>query len=177
MRCWLLRVSLMCPIVFALVSLPAHAEDARAHCSSVGNDDTVKTVPPRLIAGSANLFHESASEAAAHRCMYVYRCMSGSIWVCNHGANIPCAKGDTIRALPSVTAYCKENPNQDFVPMAVTGHSTIHSWVCVGGKARITQSKKIDSRGFVVDQWQRLQRLALRLQLQSNGSEQTSFAM
>ena len=66
--------------------------------------------------------------------MYVYRCMGGSVWVCNHGANIPCAKGDTRRVLPSVTDYCNENPNQDFVPMVVTGHGTIHSWECVGGQ-------------------------------------------
>ena len=75
-----------------------------------------------LIAGAATLFHEPANEAASHRDMYVYRCMGGSVWVCNHGANIPCAKGDTRRVLPSVTDYCNENPNQDFVPTVVTGH-------------------------------------------------------
>jgi hypothetical protein len=89
--------------------------------------------------------------------MYVYRCMGRSVWVCNHGANIPCAKGDTRRVLPSVTDYCNENPNQDFVPMVVTGHGTIHSWECVGGRARIKQSEEVDRRGFIANQWQLLQ--------------------
>jgi hypothetical protein len=58
---------------------------------------------------------------------------------------------------PSVTTYCKENPNEGFVPMVVTGHDTIHSWECVGGKARIKQSQNVDPRGFAADQWRRLQ--------------------
>ena len=143
----------------ALFSLPkpAHADDPQSHCAKVGNDDTVRTIPPSLIAGAATLFHEPANEAASHRDMYVYRCMGGSVWVCNHGANIPCAKGDTRRVLPSVTDYCNENPNQDFVPMVVTGHGTIHSWECVGGRARIKQSEEVDRRGFIANQWQLLQ--------------------
>ena len=53
---------------------------------------------------------------------------------------------------PSVATYVKENPNEAFVPMVVTGHDTIHSWECVGGKARIKQSQKVDLRGFAADQ-------------------------
>jgi hypothetical protein len=114
---------------------------------------SVRTTPPSLTAGAATLFHEPANEAASHRDMYVYRCMGGSVWVCNHGANISCAKGDTRRVLPCVTDYCNENPNQDFVPMVVTGHGTIHSWECVGGRARIKQSEEVDRRGFIANQW------------------------
>jgi hypothetical protein len=130
----------------ALFSLPkpAHADDPQSHCAKVGNDDTVRTIPPNLIAGAATLFHEPANEAASHRDMYVYRCMGGSVWVCNHGANIPCAKGDTRRVLPSVTDYCNENPNQDFVPMVVTGHGTIHSGNAWGaGRASNNRKKSI----------------------------------
>ena len=136
---------------------PAHAEDAQGHCAKVGNDDTVRTIPPSLIAGAAKLFQEPASEAATPREMYVYRRVSGSVWVCNHGANIPCAKADVRRVLPSVLAYCNENLNQDFVPMVVTGHGTIQSWECVGGRARIKQFQKLGSRDFVADQWQRME--------------------
>jgi hypothetical protein len=152
------RIFALFAISAAMLTSPnlANAGDTRAHCASVRNDDTVRTIPPSLVAGAANLFHEAVSEAASHREMYVYRCMGGSVWVCNHGANIPCTKGDTRRTLPSVTAYCKENPKQDFVPMAVSGHSTIHSFACIGGQARITQSQKVDGRGFIADQWERL---------------------
>jgi hypothetical protein len=54
------------------------------------------------------------------------------------------------------TGYCKENPSEDFVPMVVTGHGTIHSWECVRGNARIKQSEKVDPRSFIVEQRQRL---------------------
>jgi hypothetical protein len=138
-------------------SRPAHAEDAQAHCAKVGNDDTVRTIPPSLIAGAARLFHETKDEAASHRYMFVYRCMNGAIWLCDHGANILCTKADVRRVLPSVTAYCKENPNEDFVPMVVTGHGTIYSWECAAGKARIKQSEEVDRRGFIANQWQRLE--------------------
>ena len=74
---------------------PAHAVDAQAHCAKVGNDDTVRMIPPSLVAGAARLFHEPASEAASHRDMYVYRCMGGSVWVCDHGANILCIKAES----------------------------------------------------------------------------------
>jgi hypothetical protein len=140
-----LIVSITGLAALALLSHPkrAHAEEAQAHCAKVGNDDTVRTIPPSLIAGAASLFDEPPNEAAADREMYVYRCMGGSVWVCNHGANIPCAKGNTRRVLPSVTIYCKENPNEDFVPMVITGHDTIHSWACVGGKACRSKTETI----------------------------------
>jgi hypothetical protein len=148
-----------CLSAFTLLShsITARAEDAQTHCARVGVDDDVKAPPPDLLAKAAKLFGESARDAAAHRDMYVYRCMSGSVWVCNHGANIPCAKGDMSASPKSVIAYCKENPNQDFVPMVVSGHSAIHSWACVNGKARIVHSERTDSRGFVVDQWRRIE--------------------
>jgi hypothetical protein len=136
----------------------ARAQDLIAYCAKVGDDDRVKPIPAALVPEARRLFNlESADDANFVLRSTVYRCMSGSVWVCNHGANIPCAKGDTRRMPPSVTAYCKENPNEAFVPMVVTGHDTIHSWECVGGKARIKQSEKVDPRGFVADQWRRLQ--------------------
>ncbi|MGO9773281.1 MAG: hypothetical protein ACLPSW_27790 [Roseiarcus sp.] len=136
----------------------ARAQDLKAYCAKVGNDDRVKPIPAALVPEAGRLFDpRSADDADFVRGSTVYRCMSGSIWLCNHGANIPCAKGDTRRVLPSVTTYCRESPNEDFVPMVVTGHDTIHSWECVGGKARIKQSQKVDSRGFVADQWARVQ--------------------
>lgn len=136
----------------------ARAQDLNAYCAKAGNDDRVKPIPEALLPAARRLFNlESADDADFVLRSTVYRCMSGSVWLCNHGANIPCAKADLRRMPPSVTAYCKENPNEAFVPMVVTGHDTIHSWECVGGKARIKQSQKVDPRGFAADQWRRLQ--------------------
>jgi hypothetical protein len=136
----------------------ARAQDLNAYCAKVGNDDRVKPIPAAMVPEARRLFNlESAVDAKFVLGNTVYRCMSGTVWLCNHGANIPCAKGDTRRVLPSVTTYCRENPNEDFVPMVVTGHDTIHTWECASGKARIKQSQKIDPRGFVADQWKRAQ--------------------
>jgi hypothetical protein len=159
-RSFSLIVSIIGLAALVLLSHPkrAHAEDAQAHCAKVGNDDTVRTIPTALIPEARRLFNlQSKDDADFVRRSTVYRCTSGAVWVCNHGANIPCAKGDTRRVLPSVTTYCKDNPNEDFVPMVVTGHGTIHSWKCADGKARIKQSERVDSRGFVADQWERVQ--------------------
>jgi hypothetical protein len=136
----------------------ARAQDLNAYCAKVGNDDREKSIPAALVPEARRLFNvQSADNADFVRRSTVYRCMGGSVWLCNHGANIPCAKGDTRRVLLSVTTYGKENPDEDFVPMVVTGHDTIHSWECAGGKARIKQSEKVDSRGFVADQWERME--------------------
>ena len=136
----------------------ARAQDLNAYCAKAGNDDRVKPIPAALLPAARRVFNlESADDADFVLRSTVYRCMSGSVWLCNHGANIPCTKADLRRMPPSVATYCKENPNEAFVPMVVTGHDTIHSWECVGGKARIKQSQKVDPRGFAADQWRRLQ--------------------
>ena len=132
----------------------ARAQDLNAYCAKASNDDRVKPIPEALLPAARRLFNlESADDADFVLRSTVYRCMSGAVWLCNHGANIPCAKADLRRMPPSVTTYCKENPNEGFVP----GHDTIHSWECVGGKARIKQSQNVDPRGFAADQWRRLQ--------------------
>lgn len=135
---------------------PAYADDPASHCASVRNDDKVQPIPPELVSRAIQLFGLAAEDPAFVRKSTVYRCMGGAAWLCNHGANLPCAKGAARRSLPSVTAYCRENRNADFVPAAVTGHGTIYSWACVHGRPRITQSEKVDARGFVIDQWKRL---------------------
>lgn len=136
----------------------ARAQDLNAYCAKVGNDDRVKPMPAALVPAARRLFNlELATDADFVLRSTVYRCMSGSVWLCNHGANIPCAKADLRPMPPSVATYCKENPNEAFVPMIVTGHDAIHSWECLGGKPRIKQSQKVDPRGFAAGQWRRLQ--------------------
>lgn len=141
---------LLAALLFSSAS-PARAEGARAYCARAGDDDRVRPLPPDLKAAAENAFPGALQEST------VYRCMGGAVWLCNHGANLTCAKADTRRDLPSVDAYCKANPNQDFVPMAVTGHGTIHSWACSRGRPRVTDSAKVDGRGFVADQWTKVE--------------------
>jgi hypothetical protein len=56
----------LAPLILLSHPKRAHAEYAQVHCAKVGNDDTVRTIPPSLIAGAAKLFQEPAGEAAAH---------------------------------------------------------------------------------------------------------------
>jgi hypothetical protein len=59
-----LIVSITGLAALALFSLPkpAHADDPQSHCAKVGNDDTVRTIPPNLIAGTATTRSSKSSE-------------------------------------------------------------------------------------------------------------------
>ncbi len=130
------------------------------YCASVGNDDQVKKIPNGLVSLAVRLFasKEAKNEAAAWvRNSTVYRCMDGAVWLCNYGANILCdSKADIRRMTPEILAYCRENPNEGFVPMVVTGHAAAYVWECVRGEARIEQSLEVDTRGFLADDWKRI---------------------
>ena len=128
----------------------AYAKDARAQCAKAGDDDRVRPLSPDLKAAAESAFPGALQETT------VYRCMNGAVWLCNHGANLTCAKADTRRDLPSVAAYCRENPTSDIVPMAVTGHGTIYTFACSNGHARITDEAKVDDRGFIANQWTKI---------------------
>jgi hypothetical protein len=76
---------------------------------------------------------------------------------CNYGANLVCGKANVSREPAGATAFCKENPGSDSVPMAATGHDTIYSWECAGNKARISgQTLTVDPRGFIAENWKRI---------------------
>ena len=133
------------------------AENPASHCASVGDDDRVKPIPAGLLGQAIQLFGLPADDAAWAKESTVYRCMGGAVWLCNHGANLTCGKADMRREPPSVRAYCRQNPNEEFVPMAVTGHGVIHSWECVHGKSRIKESQEVDPRGFIASEWRRVE--------------------
>ena len=84
----------------------------------------------------------------------MYRCAEGRLLVCNLGANLPCGKANTSRALPAADAWCAERPGSDFIPMYVTGHDTVYRWRCDGTKAATTgKPLEVDRRGFIVELW------------------------
>jgi hypothetical protein len=125
----------------------------------VGDDDGVKTIPAGLVAQARKLFFQpsAAVSDAEVRDSTSFRCMSGKIWLCNYGANLVCGKANVSRESTGATAFCKENPGSDSVPMAATGHDTVYSWKCVGNKARISgQTLTVDPRGFIAENWKRI---------------------
>ena len=134
----------------------ASAEDLRAYCARVGDDDQPKPIPPRLVSQALRLFYLKPIDPEQVEKSTVYRCMRGALWLCNYGANLSCAKADVSRVSKGAEAYCKEFPGSAVVPMAATGHDTIYSWKCVGKEPRITASEKVDERGFIANQWKPL---------------------
>ena len=155
-----LRISILpFVIVFAaFVIRPTQAAAAsaqsapRASCARSVNDDAVRPVPPALIADAHRLF-PFVAEPEALAASTVYRCMGGAVWLCNHGANLTCARADVRRASPGAQAFCRDNPGASVVPMVARGHDTIYSWTCEGRKARINGAGPLDPRGFIAGQW------------------------
>ncbi len=137
----------------------AVAQDLAAHCAAVRNDDRVEPIPTELVSAARQALGMGSGESdAALQASTVYRCMGGRVWLCNHGANLTCGKGDVRRVSKGATAWCNDHLGSDVVPMAATGHATIYTWACVGSEPRITQAEKLDPRGFIANQWAPLQK-------------------
>ena len=132
------------------------AEDLRAYCARVDNDDRTKPIPRRLVSQALRLFYLKPVDPQQVEKSTVYRCMGGAVWLCNYGANLSCAKADVSRVSRGAESYCREYPGSPVVPMTATGRDTIYSWECVGKEPRITASEKVDERGFFGNQWKRL---------------------
>ena len=94
---------------------------AEPYCSDPAHAHPDK-VPANLVAAVARTFQidEAAARGAA-----VVRCVGRRLLGCYVGANLNCDKADKRRALPGVTAWCRENPGSKDIPMSATGHATI----------------------------------------------------
>ncbi len=153
MRSWL-RLGLIFGIGIATFSGIAQASAAaspRAYCAKAVNDDRVRPAPASLRAAIKRLFNVSGAYALQTTS---YRCAGGKVMLCNVGANLPCDKANLSKSLPGAAAWCKDNPNSDFIPMAATGHDTIYNWRCANGSAVAgAPMSKVDARGFFVDDW------------------------
>ena len=136
---------------------PQAAFKTQVIAHSAGNDDQVQPIPSSLVKQAVQLFDLLPEDARWARESTVFRCMGGRIWLCNHGANLLCEKADTRRVIPEVASYCRENPNDsEVIGMALTGHGVNHFWNCVHGKPHITETEAVDERGFIANQWKRL---------------------
>jgi len=117
----------------------------------------LRPVPPSLVPAVARLFQlDAMSPAEIGRASY-FRCADRQLLVCTVGANLPCGKADTRRALPGADAWCADNAGADFIPMSATGHATIYRWRCAGPRAVIAGTVlSVDPRGFIADYWRQV---------------------
>ena len=96
-------------------------------CSREVNDDTPRPFEASLRAGFVRaykrLFPDAQGEPDTAELKTAYfRCMDGKLLACFVGANLPCNKLDTSKTNRGATAFCRQHPNKDTVPMAATGH-------------------------------------------------------
>jgi hypothetical protein len=129
-----------------------------AYCAEVVNDDQTRNIPPSLIACVRQVlpFTEAANDDFVSQ-MTVWRCMSGRVFVCTYGANLPRWKANISRTSKRENAFCAENPNSNFIPAYATGRDTIYAWRCRGWRAVVEgQPFSIDNRGFINDFWKGL---------------------
>lgn len=146
-------------VVLGLSSLSLNAARAEtSFCAAQPTSDTLFALPASLVPAAIKVFdlHDVTPQDVQH--LTVARCMSGRVYACFVGANLPCEKANTSIAQPAITAWCKTNPQSDFVPAFITGHETIYNWRCQKGQPAITPpTAALDERGFFKAYWRLLQ--------------------
>jgi hypothetical protein len=143
--------------------LDAAPGDPFAYCSAVGDIDApaggASPIPAALIPYLASALGLPPHSAVTPD-SYYWRCMSGAVYVCATGANIPCdVKADRAKHNAGSKNYCRENRDAAFVPAYATGHATLYEWRCSGGRAvRGKRMATLDARGYRSDFWHRVAR-------------------
>jgi hypothetical protein len=138
-----------------------------AYCSAVGTIDAPDSrysgdpVPLMIIQGylKAAGLENNGEPIQILQKSTIWRCMNKSVYVCNFGANLPCdSKADTDKnPTQPMLDFCKANPTAGFIPMSVTGHTTIYSWGCVNNTPKLLeQLDQPDAAGYLSRIWYRL---------------------
>jgi len=140
--------------------------DPFAYCAVIGDldkPDARYTGQPMPEALAVALRTASGASADAPLEMFTensyWRCMGGKVYGCFVGANIPCWDKANVDRTPTAaeTDFCKEQPNAEVIPAAVTGHETVYEWRCTKGSPEIVrQVLQVDGRGYVADFWYEL---------------------
>lgn len=85
-----------------------------------------------------------------------WRCMDGSVYACNVGANLPCEDKADVSKEPNdgMLNYCGENPDSEIIPMYASGRTTVYEWKCDNGTPEIVkQIAQTDKAGYIADIW------------------------
>jgi hypothetical protein len=140
--------------VMTAVSVTLQSASAEPYCPNPAHAVPAK-VPPDLVPAVAKTF--GIDSAVIANGAFV-RCVGAKLMACSVGANLVCDKADQRRESPGATAWCKDNPRSDSIPMFATGHATIYEWSCkrrraVAGKVVVT----VDPQGYIAENWKEVQ--------------------
>jgi len=138
--------------------------DPFSYCATVGTIDTPDArytgtqVPDGIINGfkKAAGLEASTEPTDMFKKTTIWRCMDNEVYACNFGANLPCNSKANTDETPSqaMEDYCRAHPDSDFIPMSVTGHSTIYSWHCIKDTPKLLdQIEKVDAAGYLAQIW------------------------
>jgi len=137
---WLLAISILCCSTLPFRASAQSASDIAAKCRTMKNTES---------SGEGNDYPGMQNT--------VWRCMKGSVYVCEMGASgRGCMKAGR-RTAPTrgVLTWCRENPNSDSVPGAyLSGAAT--SWRCRGTRPVVVKTEAVDERGYVKQFWRKV---------------------
>jgi len=136
------------------------AGDLAKYCAeSINSTDVQKgeTIPDALIPLIKKMMKLPDDVSSDYiRQTSFWRCMDGNVYVCMTGANLPCTEKANASKIPdaAMADYCRENPDDAFIPAYITGRATIYDWSCEKGKPLATrQLFKPDKQGFISEIW------------------------
>lgn len=150
----------------AATAKPGGFRDPFDYCAAVGTIDApdgryVGPAVTEAIARGLRDAFEAPPDTPLAPFFYnsIWRCLDGRVYACNRGTNLPCLeKADAGREpTAAMNAFCRSNPNADYVPFAVTGRATVYQWRCRGvAPAIVTQYVEPDRRGFLSNVWREI---------------------
>jgi hypothetical protein len=144
-----LRSRLLTVALLTAAALSAPPAAAASYCPNPAHAKPAK-IPPDLVPAVAKAF---ALDPGALGAAFV-RCSDDKLLGCMVGANLVCDKADRRRALPGASAWCRENPGANVIPMAATGYATIYEWSCKGARAVPGKALvMVDPQGYIADNW------------------------
>jgi hypothetical protein len=137
--------------------------DPFAYCAAVGTIDAPDaryagpSMPEAIARGlKAALGLPDGAPLEPLRAHSIWRCMAGKAYACTFGANLPCGeKADASRSPTSaMTAFCRDEPDADGIPMVVAGRATVYAWRCAQGAPAIErQMARPDASGYLANIW------------------------
>jgi hypothetical protein len=133
---------------------PAFAASGARYCAAGAGRQSAAPVPGQLQSIVAKAFGISVDMA---RDGAVVRCDGGRLKACWIGANLDCGQANLHRSLPGASAYCRDHPGSDFIPMVATGHDTIYNWRCAGRRAVAGKPNRlVDAHGYIAGNWREI---------------------